>query len=251
MARNFVVQAVSLAGAAFLMCGAAKASTIGDILVCYACQNSGNAAVDTALAANPSVAADGLLFAFQNTSGAAITGGVLSVGGTSPADSFTLPTIAAGSTFILMPGITTDGGSHPSGGLFAPTGITMDTSDGDGHVSDSSVFSFTGLFGLAAVTSNTPGSPAGTFSPGNPLLLLPYRDDPIGTSISFVGDGPSGDGGCSNCYFGQVATLDIPNVGATPLPATWVMMLTGFVGLGFMFYRRPKPGDHVSISAAV
>ena len=38
-------------------------------------QNTGDTAVDAALAANPDVAYDGILFAFKNTSGFAITGG--------------------------------------------------------------------------------------------------------------------------------------------------------------------------------
>src|ERR1700735_3359943 len=87
----------------------AKASEIqiGDILVCYACDGSGTdpsgvAAIDAAVTANPALS-DGILFDFQNTSGSAITGGVFSVGGpgTSHADSFALPAIAAGSSFIL------------------------------------------------------------------------------------------------------------------------------------------------------
>ncbi len=45
------------------------AENVGDILACYACQNTGNSIIDAALMANPSVANDGLLFAFVNTSG--------------------------------------------------------------------------------------------------------------------------------------------------------------------------------------
>src|ERR1700676_5353422 len=107
------------------------AAQIGQIFACYACQNTGDPAIDAALANNPSVSSDGILFAFKNTSSFAITGGVFSLSGTSPADSFTLPTIAAGGEFIFIPGVTSDGSVHPSGGLFGATGI-MDTSDGSG-----------------------------------------------------------------------------------------------------------------------
>ena len=41
-----------------------QAAVIGDIFVCYACQNTGDAAIDAALANNPGVAGDGILFAF-------------------------------------------------------------------------------------------------------------------------------------------------------------------------------------------
>ena len=134
----------------------AQATQVGEVFVCYACQNTGVPAIDAALANNPGVAGDGILFDFVNTSGADITGGVFSENG-SPNDSFAFPTIAAGTSFILMPGITSDGGVHPSGGLFDATGV-MDTSDGAGGLIDSTEFTFTGLQGALAVTSLTAGS---------------------------------------------------------------------------------------------
>jgi hypothetical protein len=211
------------------------AAVIGDIYVCYACQNTGDAAIDAALANNPGVASDGILFAFKNTSSSAITGGVFSLSGASPNDSFTLPTLAAGSEFILMPGITSDGGSHTTGGLFAHTGSAMDTSDGDGGVSDSSIFSFTGISNALAVSSITAGmGPAnGAFTSGDPGLIKPYRDNPTGSErISFLGLGPSGDGGCSNCYFGLVATLDTPNASGVPEPSTLLLFGSALIAIG-------------------
>jgi len=212
------------------------ASVIGDIFVCYACQNTGDATIDAALAANTGVASDGILFAFKNTSGSAITGGVFSVGGTSPSDSFVVPIIEPGGEFILMPGITSDGGSHPSGGLFAHTGSAMDTSDGGGGVADDSIFMFTGLSNTLAVTSLTAGTGAanGTFTSGDPGLIKPFRDNPTGSSrVSFLGDGPSGDGGCNNCYFGLVATLDTPNVvSGVPEPSTLLLFGSALIAIG-------------------
>jgi hypothetical protein len=236
---RFFVGAAAVATFAFASNLSASATSVGDILVCYACNTTGNAAVDTALAANPSVAGDGLLFAFVNTSGTAITGGSFSVSGTSPADTFTVPTIAAHSTFILMPGLTSDGGSHGSG-LFAATGSTADTSDGVAGVNDSSIFSFIGLSGLLGVTSNTPGSPAGTFSAGNSLLFMPWIVPSGGGSTSFLGLGPNGDGGCTNCYFGQVATLDTPSVSTVPLPAAFPLFASGLGALGLLGWRRKR-----------
>jgi hypothetical protein len=33
---------------------------------------------------------------------------------------------------------------------------------------------------------------------------------------------------------------DISTVGATPLPSTWLMLLSGFAGFGFLAYRGTK-----------
>ena len=221
----------------------AHANQIGTISVCYACQDTGDTAIDAALAANPSVAFDGILFAFKNTSAFAITGGVFSLSGTSPADSFVVPTIAAGGEFIFMPGLTSDGGSHSVGGLFASTGFTKDTSDGDGGVTDSSIFGFTGLSDALAVTSLTAGSStaiAGTFTASDPGLFKTWITPDTG-STSFLGLGPNGDGGCTNCYFGVVATLNTPTASSVPEPGSISLVLTG-LGMSSWILRRRTIG---------
>ena len=214
------------------------AAQIGQIFACYACQNTGDPAIDAALANNPSVSSDGILFAFKNTSSFAITGGIFSLSGTSPADFFELPAIAAGGEFVLMPGITSDGRSHPSGALFALTGA-MDTSDGAGGVADASIFAFTGTSNALAVKSLTAGTGAqdGTFVPGDPGLIKPWIS-PTGGRTSFVGLGPDGDGGCTNCYFGLVATLNTPSSTQTPEPSTFLLFGSALVGIGAI--RRLK-----------
>ena len=242
-----LLRALIFLAAAGLVQFPAHATQIGTILVCYACdgtgtQPTGDAAIDAAVSANPGLS-DGILFDFDNTSGFAITGAVFSVGGsgTTTPDSFALPTIAAGSEFILIPGITSDGNSHPSGGLFAVTGSVMDTSDGAGGLSDASIFQLTGISNGLAVTSLTAGTSTGTpgtFTPGDPGLLLPYRDNPTGTSESFIGQGPSGDGGCNNCYYGEVATLNTPNPGGSvPEPASLGLVLCGIGLIGWLRRR--------------
>jgi hypothetical protein len=220
----------------------AQAGQVGTIFVCYTCSDTGNPIVDAALANNPGVAADGIMFIFNNTSSFAITGGIFSVTGASPADSFTLPSIAANSTFILVPGVTSDGGSHPAGGLFALTGV-MDTSDGADGVTDASVFKFTGLNNGLAVTSTTAGTSTGTpgtFTAGDPGLFMPYRDNPSNGSTSFLGLGPNGDGPCFNCYYGEVATLNTPTTTGTPEPQTLSLMLGGMVSLLWLGRRPAK-----------
>ena len=237
---SFLSGALSLAVVDLVAGGAHAATQVGQIFVCYACNTTGNASIDAALAANPSVASDGILFAFVNSSGSSITGGTFSVSNASPDDSVTIPTIASGGTYILLPGLTNDGGVHPSGGLFANTGFTQDTSDGEGGVTDASIFKFVGLQGALSVTSQTAGAStaiAGTFTAGDPGLFQPYRDNPANGQTSFLGLGPNGDGPCSNCYFNEVATLDVSSVGTVPEPAAWSMMLLGFGLLGSILRR--------------
>lgn len=219
----------ALAGLAFAP--SAFAVSVVNIFACYACQNTGNAAIDAALAANPSVPSDGLLFAFVNTSSSAITGATFSVTNAIVNDSYSIGTINAGATIILLPGLSNDGASHLPGGLFAHTGITMDTSDGDGGVSDASIFSFAGLFNSFAVT-------AGDIVAGDPALIRTWRDPGATATTSFLGLGPNGDPGCNNCYFGQIGT-GITNVTApVPEPETYALMFAGLGVLGWASRRR-------------
>jgi len=207
--------------------------SVVNIFACYACQNSGNAAIDAALVASPSVSADGLLFAFVNTSSSAITGATFSVRNAAVNDSFSIGTIGVGATAILTPGLSNDGASHPAGGLFAHTGFTMDTSDGDGGVADASIFSFTGLFNISAVAS-------GNILPGDPSLIRTYRDVGATGKTSFIGFGPDGDGGCTNCYFGPIGAGAADVTAPVPEPETYALMLAGLGVLG-LASRRRKP----------
>jgi hypothetical protein len=47
--------------------------------------------------------------------------------------------------------------------------------------------------------------------------------------------------GCSDVYFGQLTA-------AVPEPSTWVMMILGFCGLGFMAYRRKQNGLALTVA---
>jgi hypothetical protein len=45
-----------------------------------------------------------------------------------------------------------------------------------------------------------------------------------------------------NCCFGpaldNVSVTDLNRVGPVPEPSTWAMMILGFLGIGFVAYRR-------------
>jgi hypothetical protein len=217
---------IKLLAALLLVAGlapAAFASSSVNIYACYACQNTGMTAIDSALTANPSVAYDGLLFAFDNTGTTAVTNAVFSVSSASPNDQFDIGTIAAGSWVIVMPGLSNDGGVHASGGLFAATGSAADTSEGAGGVNDASIFTFTGTSGALALTS-------GSIIPGTASLIHTYRDPGATGQTSFLGLGPNGDG-CNNCYFAQIGSASATPV---PLPAAgWLFgpAIAGVLGI--------------------
>lgn len=220
-----VLAAAALASAALSSPLVVAAQTL-DIYACYACQNTGNAAIDAALAANPSVAADGLLFAFFNTGATTVTNATFAVSGANPNDSFKIGSIAAGASFIALPGLSDDGGTHGAGGLFESVGATRDTSDGQGGVTDLSVFSFTALLGGHSASS-------GAIVAGDPALIRTWRDPGATGQTSFLGLGPNGDGGCTNCYFGKIGS-----VVSVPETETYAMMLAGLGALGIGARRR-------------
>jgi hypothetical protein len=50
-----------------------------------------------------------------------------------------------------------------------------------------------------------------------------------------------GDAGCSGPGCGGT-------VGGVPEPSTWAMMILGFVGIGFMAYRRKQNGPQLRLA---
>jgi hypothetical protein len=74
---------------------------------------------------------------------------------------------------------------------------------------------------------------------GSPWQTFDSSFTPAATAdltLSFLPNGTWSGG------FIDAVSLSTPITGAVPEPSTWAMMLLGFVGLGFMAYRRkPKP----------
>jgi hypothetical protein len=78
-----------------LMPAPAFAGVVGYLKVCYLCTNNFNSLGVT----------DGPVFLIENTGGSPITNGVFTLGG----DSFHVGTIAASGSFMIEPGVTSDG----------------------------------------------------------------------------------------------------------------------------------------------
>lgn len=173
---------------------------------------------------------DAPTFVFENTSAAAITGGIFTVGANSAtvADSFNIGTIAAGGRFILTPGVQNDGGAGHT--FFAATGA-RDTSD-SGPGEDTVPFEFTGLQNGVVIDS-------GLFTPNATKGPSPDKTIPV---INFLGGGPSSDGPCNNCFGPTiVARLNTP----APIPEATTRLSTALLlalGLGsiFLTFRKKK-----------
>ena len=152
---------------------------------------------------------------------------------TANGDTYNIGTIAGLGSFVLVPGLSNDGGAHAAGAFWFVTGSILDTSD-EGPNSNSTPFDLTALFGGISATT-------GVFTPAT--SELPANDGTV-TLISFLGGPGDHDGPCNNCYGPNiVATIDTPS--ATPLPAT-LPLFAG--GLGFVGYltRRKKRAQTVA-----
>jgi PEP-CTERM motif len=150
-------------------------------------------------------------------------------------------------------------------------GGTYDITGGTGTVTDSTYGTFTVTFATCASTTctlqNTDGgganlqydnllfssNPIGSQLDGNGVVLNP---GPPGSGASAIGlwDTPSqyfysylGNGNSNLTTPFNVEPVSA--VTAVPEPSTWAMMILGFVGVGFMAYRRKSKPNVPSASA--
>ena len=198
------------------------AQVVGDILGIYAAPSTfdlGTPGSGTTL--NSLIQADAVGFVIENTSGSAITNGVFNIGGTggSPAaDTFNVPTIAAGSYFSIVPGISDDGGAGHT--FFLVTGSALDTSD-DVYTSvnngDGIPFFFTGIENGQSVST-------GIFTPADTRRL---SNDGVNVT-NFIG----GQDPCSDCFGPAViGTLSLPQANV-PEPTAMALLTSLVMAVG-------------------
>jgi hypothetical protein len=130
-------------------------------------------------------------------------------------------------------------------GLVGPNGFSPNPWT-SGSNPASTIYANAGLVGL--------GSTVGTYT-GNAFALVGVFDNQFGAGPFFIGANntfvvPTGAtelflgfadagyfNGPSGYYFDNSGSLNV-EVAAVPEPSTWAMMVLGFLGLGFMAYRR-------------
>ena len=147
-------------------------------------------------------AQNGPIFVFVNTGNSPITNGVLTIVGV---DFFDVPTIAAGSSFILVPGVTNDGQNHGSANFFTVTGSIYDSAD-DFPGLNSTAFKFTGQQGGTQIQSvdicGTIAAPIFT-----PACTAGTSNDGTVTGLNFLGGPNSNADSCSNCFGPAIVAL--------------------------------------------
>jgi PEP-CTERM motif len=102
--------------------------------------------------------------------------------------------------------------------------------------SGGNVSAYTGLNGTGTLlgTLDLPTTPSGP-CPGYSAAFCPFF--PVGLNFAGTAESISFAGVANQIVFDDV-TFGSATVGGVPEPSTWAMMILGFAGIGFVFYRR-------------
>jgi PEP-CTERM motif len=96
------------------------------------------------------------------------------------------------------------------------------STDGSGHITAWEVSVFNGL-----------GDPSGGTIESTSGILAPPSPPSFDQAFQYLNSSTAGTGGTGN-----PGTWTGPITSGVPEPSTWAMMILGFVGVGFMAYRR-------------
>jgi PEP-CTERM motif len=150
--------------------------------------------------------------------------------------------------FGLHLSFASDTGTTP--GSLADVALTFDVSGAPSLTDAFAVFAGTttgtGTDDLSEVLSNgvsltlnAPGATSAMFSAIGSLSVVKDQSD-------FAGSAGSADSSILGNAFSVTAMPGVSSVTAVPEPSTWAMMLAGFVGFGFLGYRKACKGSLAS-----
>ena len=165
------------------------------------------------------------------------------------------PASAAAFDYTLTNGLFTPSGGGPSVQLTGTVDV-ITNGVGGGEVDGASIRAGSELFNIVP----GPGITQGPFENTSDYQFNVYNEDynarsyldlvvntasllsgqtmPL-TGFSYVVD----EGGlCGQAEDCRTITGDLTLAGAVPEPSTWAMMILGFIGVGFMAYRRKSKG---------
>jgi hypothetical protein len=134
--------------------------------------------------------------------------------------------------------------TYTIGDFLTSGGASVLTGGGElGKTLNNTIFNFTGLVTVTTGQSFTVGHDDGLtlVIGGNTIIDLPGPHSPGDDTVTY--SGPTGTFAFQLVYgeaFGAPAELSVslPLVDGVPEPSTWAMMILGFMGVGFMAYRR-------------
>ena len=148
--------------------------------------------------------------------------------------------LGSGNTSNIVGGISVYGGtasSLSSPALSATVTVNGHTASIDGSYFSSFYYDPSHLLNTSTNVSNAPIGGNTNYS-----LVEIFNNNPFptaGFNLTYPDPPPTNaSGNC--CYVSVVATIANVTVSTTPLPSTWLMLLSGFLGLGFLAYRGTK-----------
>ena len=171
-----------------------------------------------------------------------LMGVVLFFGGSAPADAELYNISFTGNIFSLSAEVSTDSTNTitsilPGTGTITTSGISqiltldpLNGSDASGNPfsNDNMLFSTAPYVTTGGILFDAGGFTYNLYSPDSVTYAIYSFNSPAATDF----DGP-----------GDLGTLSVEDLGpnpvtAVPEPATWLMLILGFCGIGFMRYRR-------------
>jgi hypothetical protein len=188
------------------------------------------------------------LFAFSGLAQAAVVTGSIYENQAGPAANATPANVPGGLADVTFtapsPLSFTSGGAYTIGEFLTSGSASVLTGAGElSKTLQNTLFNFTGLVSVTNGQTFTAGHDDGLtlVIGGVTVISAPLQTSFANTTQTYTG--PTGTfafqlvyGEC--CGAPAALAISLPLTSAVPEPSTWAMMILGFIGVGFMSYRR-------------